>query len=155
MKKSDFVAIVALIVAALVLAVVGVVSTSCARPYARVAQPLSTGQVSASEYSEAETEFSGGPIPTAPEWTSERCQHLMDTRDGIVWASVFGAALGAGGGLGAVLPEDASRDARLGVGISAAVVAAAVSAFAALAQTKSREFEEFCRAGSTAEEVTP
>lgn len=126
---------------------------------ARVATPISSShsQLTATAYDEAETAFAGGPdavdVANAYEADRARCQRLLDQRDGLLWAATFGAALGAGGGLGAVLPEDASRDARLGVGISAAIVAAATAGFAVIAQSRSREFEEFCR--TEKQEVTP
>ncbi len=80
----------------------------------------------------------------ASSWTPERCQRLLDQRDGLMWATAFGGGLTGAGGLSAAIPDDSQKDVRIGLGITSAVIAAATSSLIALAKAKSSEFEQYC-----------
>lgn len=81
---------------------------------------------------------------TGSGWTDERCQRLLDQRDASLWGAAFAGGLGGVGGLATAFPDDDSREARLGLGISSAVLAAAGTSLAMLGRMKSEEFEQWC-----------
>jgi len=127
---------------------------------ARVAAPVPGEHVelTVEEYEAAEAKFAGGELIPEPDWNAPsvaRCQKLLDTRDGLMWAAGFCGAIGGGGGLEASLREDASRAERLAVGVSSAIAAAAGSAFTALAAVKSRDYEQECNTERPAAPPSP
>jgi hypothetical protein len=88
---------------------------------------------------------------TAPSWSDQRCQMLMNQRDAATWGAAFAGGLAGVGGLSTAFPDDEHKDVRLGLGISAAVVAATATSLTMLAKMKSGEFERYC--GATDEPV--
>jgi hypothetical protein len=95
------------------------------------------------------TEVSPPPPPPTPfdtSWTPERCQKLLNQRDGLTWAVALGTGLTGAGGLStAFLDEDKYR---LSLGITSAVLAAITASFSVLVKVKSSEFEQYCNVES-------
>jgi uncharacterized protein YceK len=143
-------AMVVLGAVAVVLAVAAAaLSLSGCGSVARVAAPVAAHEVvSSAEYAAAEEEFGGGAI-VAPAgavslWTVERCQETLDRRDALVAVTAGLGGLTGAGGLATVIPEDASRDMRLGFGITTVVLAAATTAMTVAIKSLSDRFEMWC-----------
>ena len=76
------------------------------------------------------------------EWDGPQCQTLYNQKDGLIWASAFGAGLGGIGGLTTSISDN--QNVRLGVGISTAVIGAVASSLIVISKVKTNEFEQYC-----------
>lgn len=107
--------------------------------------------VSPQTYAAAEGHFAGGdgalPAPspfTATYWTDERCQELLDKRDAVVAATAGICGLTGASGLGTVIPQDASKELRLGFGITTVALGTVCTSLTLAARSLTARFEQYC-----------
>jgi hypothetical protein len=139
------------IFAALTIAA-GTLTTSCS-PTARAVQPISSShsQLTATDYDDAETAFSGGlaSMPVELQAAADAdCQRLLERRD-TASAVVLGlTGLGGGTGLATLIPKDATpteqRDWNLGLGVTTLAAATTATVMGALVRSWSAEYERRC-----------
>ena len=116
-----------------------------------VAWPISGShsQLTASDYEDAEREFSGGLMPLPDELAAVRCQDLLDRRDMVSAIDLGLAGLGGAGGIATLIPKDATPDEAkrwdLGLGISTLCVGTTAVILGALVRSWSNEFETECK----------
>lgn len=142
----------------LILAALAVITASCGS-VARVAQPAAVySEVTVEEYENAENSFAGvaaggGPkgmySPVNPVaityWSDEKCQQLVDRRDGCLIAIAAIGALTGAGGLTVALPTDASKDTKTAVGYTTLALAATVAALTLAVSQMNTKLGYYCR----------
>lgn len=117
-------------------------------PTARAVEPISSShsQLTATDYDAAEAAFAGGALMPSPYvgYSDAECQDLLDKRDALLAVVAGLGGLTGAGGLVAVLPEDASRDMRLGFGVTAVGLASLGTALVFASKSMSGRFEANC-----------
>lgn len=135
----------------LVFAALAVITASCGN-VARVAQPAAVyNEITADDYAAAEAHFSGSegiapppPPPVDLYWNDERCQELLDKRDAMAAVTAGICGLTGASGLGTVIPEDASKEMRLGFGLTTIALGTVCTSMTLATKSLSNKFEMYC-----------
>jgi len=139
-------------------ALVAILALGCGS-VARVAQPAAVySEVTVDDYSEAEDHFAGVAAGGGPKgvyspvnpivttyWDDEKCQQLVNRRDGCLIAIAAIGALTGAGGLTVALPTDASKDTKTAVGYTTLALAATVAGLTLAVSQMNTKLGYWCR----------